>query len=309
MSFNSPKKAIQIASTTAVLLAIIKLVGGIMSGSLVVISSAIDSLLDFFVSIVNGLALKKSAKKEDELYNYGYSKIEGFAALTEGVIILISGSLVAFLAMKKYFTGNFEMDSSISLYFMGVSIFFTIFVVYYLNRVAKNTDNLIIKSDALHYKTDLYTNAGIIITIILIKLTGLFVIDLIVSLAISVYIMIGAGAIIKEAYEMLMDKALESSKIKIIKEIIDTSSPAVTSHHFLKTRKSGGSVFIEFHLVFNKEITLFEAHQIGDLIECKIKKEIPNSILTVHLDPLDDSHIDACRVIFENQDTKKEVSA
>ncbi|MDD4151320.1 MAG: cation diffusion facilitator family transporter [Candidatus Gracilibacteria bacterium] len=299
MDFSSPKKAIYLASSIAFILAIIKLIAGILSGSLVVISSAIDSMLDFFVSIVNGLALKKSAKKEDEIYNYGYSKIEGFAAIIEGIIILISGSLVAFLAIKKFFSGKFEINSDISLYFMGISIIFTIFIVYYLTKVAKKTDNLIIKSDALHYKTDLYTNAGIIITILLIKITGLFIIDVIVSVAISIYIIIGAGAIIKEAYEMLMDKALEKEKIQIIKKIILSASKEISSYHFLKTRKSGGSVFIEFHLVFHKEISLFSAHQIGDLVECLIKKEIPNAIITIHLDPIDDSHIDdVCPVLL-----------
>lgn len=299
MDFSSPRKAIMLASITAFFLAIIKLIGWIMSGSLVVISSAIDSLLDFFVSIVNWLALKKRAKKEDEIYNYWYAKIERIASFIEWTIILISGLLVAYLAVKKYFSWKFEINSEISLYFMGVSIFFTIFIVFYLNKVAQKTDNLVIKSDALHYKTDLYTNAWIILTIILIKITGLFIIDLIVSIAISIYIIIWAWAIIKEAYEMLMDKALEQDKIEIIKNIIMNSSKEVSSYHFLKTRKSGGNVFIEFHLVFNKDISLFLAHQIWDLVECKIKREIPNAILTIHLDPIDDSNIDdVCPVLL-----------
>lgn len=299
MDFSSPRKAIMLASITAFFLAIIKLIGWIMSGSLVVISSAIDSLLDFFVSIVNWLALKKRAKKEDEIYNYWYAKIERIASFIEWTIILISGLLVAYLAVKKYFSWKFEINSEISLYFMGVSIFFTIFIVFYLNKVAQKTDNLVIKSDALHYKTDLYTNAWIILTIILIKITGLFIIDLIVSIAISIYIIIWAWAIIKEAYEMLMDKALEQDKIEIIKNIIMNSSKEVSSYHFLKTRKSGGNVFIEFHLVFHKDISLFLAHQIWDLVECKIKREIPNAILTIHLDPIDDSNIDdVCPVLL-----------
>lgn len=298
MDFSSPKKAIMIASSTAFLLAIIKLIWWILSGSLVVISSAIDSLLDFFVSVINALALKKSWQKEDENYNYGYSKIEWFAAIIEWVIIFISWLIVAYLAIQKYYTNNYEIDSEISLYFMWVSILFTIFVVYYLTKVAEKTDNLIIKSDALHYKTDLYTNLWIIITMIIIKFTWLFIIDVIVSIAISIYIIIWAGNIIKEAYEMLMDKALEQEKIDIIKDIVTNSSPLVTSYHLLKTRKSGWNVFIEVHIVFDKEILLFKAHQIWDLIECKIKREIPNAIVTVHLDPIDDEWIDVCPILL-----------
>lgn len=171
--FQSPKKAVIVASLTAFTLAIIKLIGGFMTGSLTVLSSSIDSLLDFFVSIINFFAIKKSMQGDDEKYHYGYGKIEGLAALLEGLFIIASGLFITYFAIKKFLSNDdFTIDADTSLIFMIISIIFTIGIVWYLNKVAKTTNNLVIKSDALHYKTDLFTNIGIIITILVIKFTG-----------------------------------------------------------------------------------------------------------------------------------------
>ena len=179
---------------------------------------------------------------------------------------------------------------------MFISIIFTIGIVWYLNKVGKITNNLVIKSDALHYKTDLISNLGIIITIVVIKITGLYLIDVIVSVVISIYIIYGASQIIRSAYEMLMDKALCPSDIKKIIETTEETSPDFHSYHFLKTRRSGKHTFIEFHLVFDTKITLLEAHTVSEAIEEKLRKMFPNSFVLIHLDPYDDSEGDICHI-------------
>lgn len=304
---HSPRQAVIIASFTALILAIIKFTGGIMTGSLTVISSSIDSLLDFFVSIINYFAIRKSQQGDDDVYHYGYGKIEGIAALIEGLIIVVSGLLISFFAIRKFISKDFVIDADISIIFMVVSIVLTFGIVAYLNRVARETDNLIIKSDALHYKTDLFTNVGIIITIIIIKFTGWYIIDVIISLLISAYIIYGASQIIRSAYEILMDKALCASDIQKITDIIETTSQDIQSYHFLKTRCSGKDTFIEFHLVFDTEITLFKAHTVSDMIECKLKSTFPHCFVTIHLDPYDDSKIEACDITRFTGDNKKSV--
>lgn len=119
---------------------------------------------------------------------------------------------------------------------------------------------------------------------------------MVVSLVISAYILYGASQIIRSAYEMLMDKALCASDILKIIDIIKKTSSDVQSYHFLKTRCSGKDIFIEFHLVFDTKITLLEAHTVSDTIECRLKGIFPNSFVTIHLDPYDDSNIEACDI-------------
>ena len=223
----------------------------------------------------------------------------------EGLFIIISGLLISFFAIRKFVNKDFVTNADVSLIFMVVSIVFTVGIVWYLSKVAKATNNLVIKSDALHYKTDLFTNVGIIITMIIIKFTGWYLIDVIVSLIISAYIIYGASQIIRSAYEMLMDKALSASDIKKINDTIKETSPDFHSYHFLKTRCSGKHTFIEFHLVFDTKITLLAAHSVSDEIECKLKSIFPECFVTIHLDPYDDSHMEVCHIGEVSVNTEK----
>lgn len=289
---QSPQRAVILASVLAFFLAVIKFIGGIMTGSLTVLSSSIDSLLDFFVSIINFFALRKAQQEKDDKYHYGYGKIEAIAALLEGLFIVASGVIITALAVRKFISHEYIIDTTLSLVFMMISIIFTIVIVLYLNRASRQTNNLIIQSDSLHYQTDLFSNAGIIITIIAIRFTGWFIIDLVVSFIISVYIIIGASRIILSAYHILMDKSLGDDDTKKIIDIINSTSSLVESYHFLKTRCSGKDIFIEFHLVFNEHISLRDAHDASDDIETKLKAIMPNASIIIHLDPYDDSYIE-----------------
>lgn len=290
------KKAVITAFITAFSLAVTKFIIWFFSWSMVVISSAIDSLLDFFVSGVNLLAIKKSQSEEDDDHNYWYWKIEWLWALFEGTIITVSWISIVYFAIQKILNWEKITNLSDSIWIMLFSIVVTSALVIYLNRVAKASNNLIIRSDALHYKTDLYTNFWIIISLIIIKFTWFYLIDWIVSIFIAIYIIVAAFWIIKEWYYMLMDRSLDDETLELIKWVILNTDKKVTWYHFLKTRASGKLKFIEFHLVLGKDISLLEAHKISDIIECKLKKEIQNSKILIHLDPFDDSHIDACAI-------------
>lgn len=288
------KKAVLVAFVTAFILTITKFIFWILSWSMVVISSAIDSLLDFFVSWVNVFAIKKSQEEADEDHNYWHWKIEWLWALFEWGIITLSGLAIIYFSINKLITWEKIWNLWDSIWIMAFSIVVTSALVFYLSWVAKTSNNLIIKSDALHYKTDLYTNFWIIISLIIIKFTGLNFIDWVVSIIIAIYIIITAFWIIKEWYFMLMDTALDEETQGKIIEIIKNTDSRVTSYHMLKTRTSWNHKFIEFHLVLNNDISLLEANKVGDKIECRIKKTIMNSEILIHLDAFDDSKTDVC---------------
>ncbi|MGE4444153.1 MAG: cation diffusion facilitator family transporter [Candidatus Altimarinota bacterium] len=286
---NKVKKAIILANITAIFLAIIKFTTGILTGSLSVLSSALDSLLDFFVSLFNLYILKKSEKKFDENYNYGQGKIQGVGAVLEGAIVGFSGIMVIYLAIEKILSQSYISQVDVSLYMMLVSICVTGGLVFYLTKVSKEVNHLTLKADILHYKTDLFTNFGIIGGLILIKITGFYILDTVIGILIGGYILLSSKGIIEEGYHMLMDRKIEDDLIQQIIKIIETTDKQITGYHFLKTRKSGNDIFVDFHLVFNQNITLLNAHSISDKIEHKIRNIIPDAIVSIHLDPFDDS--------------------
>ena len=208
------KKATIVATITATLLTIIKFAIGLMSGSVAVLASAMDSILDMFVSLFNMFAITKSEKPADSDYNYGRGKIEALASVIEGTVITVSGLFLLYSAIKKYINGEQSSYLDISLFVMIISIIITALLVLYLNYVAKKTNNMVIKADSLHYKTDLWTNLAVLISIVLVYFTGYEIFDVIIGAGISIYIIYSAYELIKEGVEVLLDKAVEKGYLK-----------------------------------------------------------------------------------------------
>jgi len=288
------KKATIVSSSVAALLTLIKLFIGIASGSVAVLASAIDSVLDFFVSIFNYFAIKNSEKPADELFNYGRGKIEALASVIEGSIISVSGLYLLYQAVLKAINNEITSYINISLIVMAISIIITLMLVYYLNKVALETNSMVIKADALHYKTDMYSNGAVLISLIIIQFTGYEIVDAIIGGGISIYIMYSAYGLIKDGVLILLDHSLDEKIVEDIKAII-TSEKDVNGYHMLKTREAGHQTFVDTHLVFDTLITLMDAHRTSDTIERKIKRLDKNRdwIISIHLDPIDDSISDA----------------
>jgi len=286
------KRATIIASVVATILTIVKFAIGVASGSVAVLASAIDSLLDTVISIFNFFAIKKSEEKATDRFQYGKGKVQAIAAVIEGTIITLSGVYIIYEAINKaiHATETTLLNSAIMV--MIFSIVVTFLLVNYLLSVAKKTGNLVIKSDALHYKTDLLSNGVILLSLVIVYFTGLNIIDAIFGLGIGVYIIYSAYEIIEEGIFILLDHALDSKIIaQIDKEIKE--HPQVNSYHWLKTRTDGTNNFVEFHLVLEPDMKLLEAHRISDQIEESIKKldDKRQWIITPHYDPYDDEDI------------------
>ncbi len=286
------KKATIVSSSVAVTLVIIKLIVGLISGSVAVLASAIDSGLDLAVSLFNLFAVSNAEKPADEKFNYGRGKIEAIAAVLEGVIITLSGFYIFYEAIGKLIHEEPVTHLDISIAVMVISLVVTGALVIFLNHVAKVTQNMVIKSDALHYKTDLLSNGAILVSLVVIYFTDFFMIDAILGILIAIYIVYSAFELIQEGVLVLMDVSLDDEIVRKIKEVIE-SEPGVNDYHWLKTRKAGNDYFVDVHLVFTPEMSLLEAHRIGDNVEARIKEIDPKAdwLINIHLDPYDDSVI------------------
>ncbi|MBT8348493.1 MAG: cation transporter [Sulfurovum sp.] len=286
------KRATLVSSSVATLLVIVKLILGVASGSVAVLASAIDSLLDTLVSIFNFFAIKKSEENPDSEYQYGKGKIQAIAAVIEGTVISISGIYIIYEAIKKLNSGSETTLLTPSIVAMTFSIIITYVLVRYLLRIARETDNLVIKADALHYQTDLWSNAAVLIALGLVYMTGIDEIDAVFGLGIGLYIIYSAYEIIQEGIEILLDRALDADMVAKIEESI-SSHPEVTSYHWLKTRTDGSTNFVEFHMVLRPNMLLLEAHRIADQVEDQIFLLDKNKkwIITPHFDPYDDEHV------------------
>ena len=286
----SPQKRATIVSTgVAAVLTLVKLVLGVMSGSIAVLASAIDSLLDMSISVFNFYAIKKSEENPDEEYQYGKGKIQAIAAVIEGTVITVSGLYIIYQGFDKLINKGTVSLLTPSIIAMVFSIVVTYFLVKYLLKVAKDTGNIVIKADALHYKTDLWSNAAVLIALLLVSMTGYDSIDALFGIGIGIYIIYSAYEIIVEGIEILLDRALAGETVASIGEII-SAHPDVTSYHWLKTRTDGTTNFVEFHLVLRPDMLLRDAHNVTDEMEAKIAAldDTKRWLVTPHYDPYDD---------------------
>jgi len=284
------KKATIVSTSVAAILVAIKMTFGILSGSIAVLASAIDSFLDLSISAFNYYALHNAEKPADAKFNFGRSKLEPLAAVVEGTIISVSGLFVFYQAISNIVNTKELTHMQDSIIVMVISIILTAFLVIFLNYIAKKTGNMVIKADALHYKTDLLSNAAVLLALFLVSYTGEAIIDSLLGIGIAIFMIVSSYPIIKEGVLMLLDAAVDEKDLEKIKAILHESN--ITDYHDLLTRQSGSDIFISVHAVFNEKISLYDAHLVSDEIEDKMRDLFQDKRVKtiIHMDPYDDSH-------------------
>jgi len=287
------KKATLISSSVALILVAFKLTVGIISGSVAVLASAVDSLLDMVVSAFNYFALHNSDKEPDEQFNFGRRKLEPLAAVIEGTIISLSALFILYEAISKMVQNDPIKHLDLSLWVMVGSMIITAGLVIFLNIVAKKTGNMVIKADALHYKTDLFSNGAVVMSLLVISFTEYTIIDPLLGIGIAAYMIYSAYPIIHEGILMLLDVALDSENVSKINTLLANEND-INSYHDLMTRRSGSDIYISVHIVFSISTSLYDAHLVGDRIELLLKNLFPENTVhpLIHLDPYDDSGVE-----------------
>jgi ferrous-iron efflux pump FieF len=279
---TSPSSGIRFALVLSFALAILKAIIGLTSGSLAILGSALDSFMDMFVSGVNMIALKLSEKNRTKNFAYGLGKVQGFAAIFEWLIVL--GSWV-FLAWSGY--GNFVAHTVpdigwVEILVMIIAIIGTAIIMWNFLRIAKVHDSLLIRSDALHYSSDLAMNSGILVALLLSRYFSIWWADSVFAIAIALWIAKNALPIIWGGISMLLDRALSSEEIGVIETILK-SEKSLESYHYLKTRRSWDDVFIEAHIVFaDKGISLHDAHAVTDSLESTLSARFSWATIMLH---------------------------
>ncbi len=286
----NPQKATLIASLCAFALAVLKFIAGLASASVAVLSSALDSLMDCIISVLNFFALKKSASKSNARYNFGFDKIEALMGLLEALFITAGACFILYESVDKIYHNEGVSDLNLSLAVMLFAMICTFLLTLFLSFVAKKSKSLIVEADSLHYKSDFLANLAAVLALVLIYWTNWHFIDALFGIIISFYIAFSGFKIAKKSIEMLMDKALDEKIITRIKQLINENKEVI-SFHELKSRVSPNTNYISVHLVFCPLISLIQAHKISDEIEDKIKNEFKNEQfnIQIHLDPYDDS--------------------
>jgi ferrous-iron efflux pump FieF len=273
------------ASVGAALLLIgAKVAAYLLTGSVALLSSMLDSLLDAGASLVNLYAISHSLAPADREHRFGHGKAEPLAALGQAAFIAGSAAFLAFQAIGRLVTPVTVEHGEIGIAVMVFSIVTTLLLVFYQRRVIRRTGSFAVRADSLHYVGDLFVNVSVIVALLLAVWWGWNAADPLFAIGIAAYIMFTAWKIFRSALDMLMDRELpDDMRAKI--RAIALANPRVKSVHDLRTRAAGQSIFVQMHLVMDPELTLRVAHEAADAVEVAIMTAFPGAEVIVHEDP------------------------
>lgn len=284
-NYNNKKLAAILSIAASFILFCIKITFGLVTNSLSIVTSAVDSFLDLSASVINYYSIHQSSRPADKEHRYGHEKAEAIAGLFQSFIIITSTFFLIFESIKRLNTTVViqKLDKGIAI--MLISLIVSYILSRYLKKVAIKTESIALHADSFHFKTDLYTNLTIITGLVLVKLTNLTILDSLITILVSSFIIYSTYRIIRNSLDVLMDRELSSDKLILIENSIKEHSKDIKGFHKLRTRNTGSTKFIEFHLEVNKELSFIEAHDISEEIIKKLELLIPNSEIIVHVDP------------------------
>ena len=273
-------------SSNALLLTV-KLVAGVLTGSASVLSEAVHSATDLVASVVAFVAVRRSESPPDESHNYGHGRFENLAGVFEGVILLGVGAAVIYGAVDGILNGAKLELLGFGIGVMALSAVVNFFVSRWLLRVAYETDSRALEAEGYNLRTDVWGAAGVALGLIAALATGWTVLDPIIAAVIGLVILWTAFRLISGSTRVLLDESLPGDELNVVEDVIGgevRSDPRIRGYHKLRARKSGSQRHIDFHLQLRAETTLGEAHKISDALEERIRRNLPNSDVLIHLE-------------------------
>lgn len=285
LAANRLRRAATYASVAvAAILIAAKFAAWLETGSVALLSSLVDSLLDAAASLVNLIAVRHAMSPADREHRFGHGKAEPLAVLGQSAFITGSALLLLAEAVRRLISPAAIENPPAGIAVMIFSIALTIGLVIYQRYVVRRTGSIAITADELHYRSDLVLNLSVIAALVLGTAIDQPILDPLFGAAIGVWIVYSAVRLAHLSLFQLMDHELPDDEREKIREIAQ-SHPDVVAAHDLRTRTAGPTAFIQLHIEMDGTMSLERAHEISDEVEAKLRAAYPNAEVIIHQDP------------------------
>lgn len=277
------------------LLIVIKAVGSALTGSIGIRADALHSLIDLGGVVVGFIGMKVSSKPPDERHTFGHGKAESIAAAVVAGLIFVAAGTIFYEAVKRLIGGGTVEMVTTGIYITAAAIAINLAISWYALKIAGWADSVALEASARDMLADVLSSCAVLVGLVLVKLTGLNLLDPVVAIFVAVLIARTAYHTMKKAFGGLMDIRLPEAEEEIIRSCIAGHTDKVVSFHALRTRKSGSQRYIDLHLVMPQDYGLPEAHDICDRLEREIQSKLKRASVTIHVEPCS-SDCDRCGV-------------
>lgn len=283
------KRVAFISVLAAIFLTGFKLIVGLLTGSLGILSEALHSGLDLVAAVITYFSVRISDKPADNDHNFGHGKIENLSALIETLLLLVTCVWIIYEAVDRLISGNTHIEVSVWSYVVVCSsIIIDISRSRALYKVAKAHNSQALEADAIHFSTDIWSSAVVLFGLICANF-GFFFADSVAALFVALIILFVSYKLGKKAVDVLLDKAPQKTILNV-KEVL-SKYPDVKHVHSMKVRTAGADTFIKFNIHVDPDSSVRKVHQLCDTIEKELNALIPRSEVYIHVEPQDLNHI------------------
>ncbi len=275
-----------VAATVAAVLTAAKLVVGFATGSMAVLAAAVDNLMDLACSGLNAYFLRLAEKPADYEHRFGHGKADALSAVIQATIIGMGGLYIAVRAISKLWLGNTVRGTGAGIVVSLLSLVIAALLGLYLTRAAARFRSVALRADAFHYLSDVATNSVAALALVLVRLTGKPWWDLVGSVAIAAYIVQQALAMLRESADELLDRGLPHDLELAVVDIIDNMGSEVRGYDELRTRKAAHTVFVEVHLLLDRDMSFSRSHELAESFIRRVRRRLGESTqVMVDTDP------------------------
>lgn len=263
---------------------LVKVAAAIFTGSVSLASEAGHSLADLFASLIAFFSVRAAEDPPDEEHPFGHGKIEGVASLTESVFLVITAIWIFVQSSMRLAHGGGLARLDEGIVAVGGVVVLNFLVGRYVLTVGKRERSLSLQSNGQHLLVDSLTSLGVVLALLVEKLTGWTLADPALGLVFSIWIGYNAYRLSREAFQQLIDRRLpDEDQAQVIALL--SSFPGVMSYHRLRTRLSGATRHIDAHVVVRRDLSLVEAHDLVEALERKLREELSPAYVVIHVDP------------------------
>ena len=283
--FSSKSGAARLALVVVLGLVVLKVVVTVITGSVSILAQTADSFLDLFAVAITFFTISISTKPADENHPFGHGKIENISAIVQAVLIFTAGGLIIYSAVSRIINEEAIELTEAGIGAMAVSIVVSFLLSRHLLKVSRAKDSLALEAIGRNIAADVYSAAGVLVGLVVIRFTGLVIFDPVIALAVSLIIIKSAYTVIRKSFGGLMDVSLPRAEEAEIMSCLKEHGGQLVGFHSLRTRKAGNQRFIDLHLVMPKNASVEEAHQICDHLEQDLEDRLTNTNVTIHIEP------------------------
>jgi cation diffusion facilitator family transporter len=290
---EAPVRIAAIGLVVTAFLLILKLVLGLISGSIAVLSDAVDSGTDLVGGLAALVSVQYSRQPADEQHPYGHGKIEAVSASVAATIIGVGGGLITFQAVRRLIEGSPSIDVGVGLIAMVIAAVANIVVSIFMSREARRHRSMALTAEATHLRTNVVQAGAIITGLLLVLITDEEVFDPITALALAGYMAWAAFGLVKVALNEILDRALPDEEVNLIVDVLRKHRDEIRGYHRLRTRRSGSAREVDMHLQFDSSRTVTDVHTTSDHIADDIHARLPGSVVVIHVEPEDGTQGDS----------------